>query len=276
MTQLQDWPLRYGVILGKRFTEKQKIAFLRSLTKDFQELGYAVDTTKSYLRLGKNERQAYYNLYAGDFKKAKQIIAVSYETPAKTFGLIKKRPFHLPTASQQFIQILPAILLTVIAAILFWQLVPSIQAHGFVSVWGVLALILLAGVFFFIARYRSGIPNRVNFSQNSAAILAALSLAKKDPALAFVFFDGGATNGYGLQLLEDYLKGKKKVVFLEGLTDTELTETKAGKPYPETARYFTTKGAETSSLKLAGTRKDAAFDEALLEKHVETLLTYLR
>lgn len=115
MPSLNDWILRYGIILGKRFTKKQKQNFLRSAQKEFAEMGYDVDVTRSGLKIAMGTKQEYLNLYAGDFEKAKVVIVTYYDTPAKSFGCYEYEAF------QQYLQRKNAIL-TQYFHCLFWSL----------------------------------------------------------------------------------------------------------------------------------------------------------
>ena len=86
MQPFSDWLLRYGIILGKRRTKRQRLEFLRAAQKEFAEMGYAVDVTRSQLKILKGEKADYYNLYAGNLKAADVVFATYYDTPVKSFG----------------------------------------------------------------------------------------------------------------------------------------------------------------------------------------------
>ena len=67
---VKDVILRYGVLLGKRNTERQKTDFLRAAQKQLEQAGFPVDITCVSASLMRRESVNMYNLYAGDFKKA--------------------------------------------------------------------------------------------------------------------------------------------------------------------------------------------------------------
>ena len=82
---VKDVFLRYGVLLGKRNTERQKTDFLRAAQKQLEQAGFPVDITCVSASLMRRESVNMYNLYAGDFKKADVVFITYYDTPLWQF-----------------------------------------------------------------------------------------------------------------------------------------------------------------------------------------------
>lgn len=225
MVDTKDWLLRYGIILGKRYSVKERTKFLQSAQREFAAMGYAVDTTASEVKLFKNEKRTFYNLYAGNVKDADIVYATYYDTPVKSYGLYQPNAFQMKNNSNVLRVNLLILLMAMIlfGGILYFALFPQIQANGWISFWTVLTA-LLAFLFYSVISYlRGGIPNRVNMIRNTSSILTLLKLAntlpkQKRKKAAFAFVDGGTYSDYGVQMLRSYLKNPKtKIVLLDGV-----------------------------------------------------------
>lgn len=98
----EDWIIRYGAVIRKRFTRNEKLKFLYGISKEFNNMGYVVDVKEA--KIG---RDTNYNLYVGNINKAKYIVAAYYDTPPSTFGilpykLLMKRVEDFPFLYQAF------------------------------------------------------------------------------------------------------------------------------------------------------------------------------
>lgn len=90
---VKDVILRYGVLLGKRNTERQKTDFLRAAQKQLEQAGFPVDITCVSASLMRRESVNMYNLYAGDFKKADVVFITYYDTPLWQFFPKEQKAF---------------------------------------------------------------------------------------------------------------------------------------------------------------------------------------
>ena len=90
---VKDVFLRYGVLLGKRNTERQKTDFLRAAQKQLEQAGFPVDITCVSASLMRRESVNMYNLYAGDFKKADVVFITYYDTPLWQFYPKEQKAF---------------------------------------------------------------------------------------------------------------------------------------------------------------------------------------
>lgn len=226
MQEFRDWLLRYGIILGKRHTKKQRLDFLRSAQKEFAEMGYDVDVTHSELKAFQGAKEDYYNLYAGHPKQADVIVATYYDTPVKSFGAYRYHAFQqsVPRVSM-LINLLPPLLMLILSGcLLYFVNFRELSELGFYNIWGVLTLLVLIGALLFITRTRGGIPNRYNMVRNTSSVIVSFQLASalsdgEKKKTAFVFLDGVTSSNYAFEMLKNYV-GKlegRKLVYLDSI-----------------------------------------------------------
>ena len=226
MKEFKDYVLRYGFILGKRVTEKQRKKFLTVAAQEFSQSSYEVVTTASKLEGGKGVQKSFYNLYSGDFSAAEIIVASYYDTPFKTFSLSKQFAFENGYSQKNScLNLLMGLgLVGATSLIYFFLLSPIINSYGFLSIPGLSTLLMMIAVFSCVINYRSGIPNKFNLVRNTSSLISIFIMAHKLPTelrrkVGFAFLDGGTTGSYGLTMLENYLtKDKKRVlIYLDSL-----------------------------------------------------------
>ncbi len=228
MVETEDWLLRYGVILGKRYTEKQKKKFLRSASKEFQSMGYNVAVTRSEVSVLKTEKKSFYNLYAGDLKKADVVFATYYDTPVKSFNLYRQTAFQnqVPRLAATVHLFVLVALIVLAGALFYYGLLPGIYNKGLLSLPTVGTVVLALLFFYLIMHFRSGIPNRVNMTRNTSSLLTLLQTAnelpkKQQKRVAFALIDGGTTTDYGSRMLKDALgSSRAPIVFLDSVGNT--------------------------------------------------------
>ena len=226
MDKFKDLVLRYCVIFGKRFTSKEKITFLRVISKELTQLGYIVDAKLAKLKLATRRYENYYNAYIGNLDQAELIICTYYDTGIKNFNFNKKYAFT-PHFSKlgYFISISPIIFLFITSLVLnYWVFIPKIQLQGFFSIPGISSIVSTILLFFIILKYKSGIPNQKNFVCNSSSIITIINLInkldkKEKKKIAFVLYDDGNNGQYGLKMLENYAKQlkNKKFIFIDSI-----------------------------------------------------------
>jgi hypothetical protein len=230
MEIFKDLVLRYCIIFGKRFSSTEKLAFLRVLSKELMQLGYMVDVKLAKLELATRRYENYYNAYIGDLNKAELIICTYYDTGLNNFNLQKNYAFS-PQFSKlsYFISIAPILSLFIVSLILnYFVFVPDIRNHGFFSISGISSIISTVILFFFVLKFKSGIPNQKNFVCNSSSIITIINLInqlnkKEKKKIAFVLYDGGNSSQYGLKMLESYSKQlkSKKFIFIDSIGNSE-------------------------------------------------------
>lgn len=226
---LQDLIFRYGILLGKRHSDKQKKAFLRCAKKQFEECGYAVDITKVTASFMKSE-QCFYNLYAGDLRHADILITTYYDTELRTILPKRKKAFHSNYAAiDQLMQMIGlGLFLLALAVGIYFGILPHLH-NGFLNVWGISLLIIMLAAFAFIVHARSGIAKRYNMCRNSSSIITMFQCASilnstQKKSVAFAFLDEGTKSEYGLVMLKDYRKQQRtKQLYLDSVgTQSQL------------------------------------------------------
>lgn len=297
MVETKDWLLRYGIILGKRYSLKERTKFLQSAKKEFAAMGYDVDTTASEVTVFKNEKRKFYNLYAGDPKTADVVFATYYDTPIKSFGLYQPKAFQMKNESKVLrLNLLFLLIATILfCGFLYFVLFPQIQANSWKSIWTALAVVSTVLFYYLISYVRSGIPNRVNMARNTSSLLAILHLAnslsiKKNKKIAFALIDGGTYSDYGMQMMKAYFKkSKKKIIFLDAVgnpgdiqwfTNTTINpEVGQVHPLPTMFRSFgdvlVTAGEfqdDAVMIKYGDTKRDTELDELQLQTVIGALV----
>jgi len=300
MENFRDLVFRYCVMFGRRFSYKEKVAFLRIISKELIQLGYYVDAKIAKLKLAKKRYENYYNAYIGDLNKAELIICTNYDTGINNFNLLKTHAFK-PQFSKlsYFIGLIPIIILFVLSVLLnYFIFIPNIQLQGFLSFSGIASILTTVVLFFFILKFRNGIANKKNFVCNSSSIIAIINLIKKldkksKKQIAFVLYDGGNTNQYGLRMLENYSNNvsKKRIIFLDSIGNSqellffkpenskfniENIDFHQGKMAINFKNYMMITSGKLNEnnevvIKNGHSRKDNDLSPSIIEKHIETL-----
>lgn len=226
MNFLNDLIFRYCLIFGRRFFIKEKITFLRVISKELMQLGYHLDAKIAKLQLTKRKYTNFYNGYIGDLNKSDIIICTYYDTGIKNYNLTTKYAFNnIIRVKDYFISLLPLFFIfLLLLAVDYLYIIPTIQLNSFVSFSGLFFLLTTLFFIYFIIRYQKGIPNKKNFICNSSSIILILNLInklnkKQKERIGFALLDGGCSNAYGLKMLESYLKehDNKIIIFLDSV-----------------------------------------------------------
>lgn len=226
-TRVSDLVLRYGVILGKRFTQGQKRRFLAAAAQQFELSGFgpALEEDKHAVKTAGAKR--FFNLYAGDLRHADVVFVTYYDTPAKS--LVPKtpiRPFRTNFQVRNMwasMALLAAIVFA--AAVLIWcYLWPQVAGAGMFSLWGLLLLVCCVVVLAVVTNCREGFAEKDNVVRNSSSLAVLFDLAHEiaDAGLsnkvAFALLDEGCRSERGLQMLDVRLgKRSPKRVYLDSL-----------------------------------------------------------
>ncbi len=223
MKKLKDLVLRYGVLLRKRFSEKDKLKFLQMSQMEFESMGYQVDVTQTKIRAGKLGSKSYYNLYAGDYKNADLVISTYYDTPVKSFNIYKQEAFNSEKPKSYYIInfIIQLLIIGSFSALFIFALMPRLMDQSILSFWGVLSFLILGLGLYLIKNTRLGIANKNNMIRNNSSVIAMFGLAEKNKGknIAFSFIDDGTNDSYvGVKLLDDYLPSKRiKKIYLDSI-----------------------------------------------------------
>ena len=219
---LYEFLLKYGVVLARRSSLKDKQRVLSAVIQDFGPLGYEVKGVTQKKRF-----QTTLNIHIGNLQKAKTVIVTPYDQPSRRFFSQGYHPFRnvdtfiIKLISENLIQGI----LVLFGLISLWVLVPinPLVAYGLLVVLTVLmvALTLLMP---------QGLRNIANANRFNAGLYVHWSLAqqlKGNPDVAFVLLDHTALNRHGELMLSTVLASRKRmpqVIYLDcvGVGDTMI------------------------------------------------------
>ncbi len=216
--KLQDWYLRYGFILDRRFTGKQKEKFIRSLITDVTSIHMNLKTDQFRLS-EKGEENT--NIYVGNVEKADQIICTYFDTPSLHLGgyhffdkSINKRNTLTVNFTLSVIWLILGVLLTMYVAI------PIFNTYGLTDIRPIFLIVVFIFYFILLNKFSRGIAKRKNLVRNSSSILSLLDFMDnnrngKKNKIAYAFLDSGVTNDQGLDRLKEISKGK--ILFLDSI-----------------------------------------------------------
>lgn len=196
---------------GNRGTARKKMKFLNWYLPQVQKLGYQVDVVS-----GKGDFSRICNVMIGDWKHAKHVLVVPYDTPVLTIAPISYYPFD-HEKNQKLVfrcmmgQLVVSILLAIFSLSIFYYALKLTSSLDYF-------IMVLGGVLFAISIFLGkGLANRNNFNRNNAALSIFTQILNEMPKqTAFIMMDSasGSLKGYGL-LQETYgkkLKHAKAVV----------------------------------------------------------------
>ena len=215
-TQLQDWFYRYGRLLDKRHTEKQKEIFIQSIIQDASalKLNAKIDEFKSTANDRENQ-----NIYIGEISKADIIICTYYDTPSLHMG--EYRFFSQSFNRERTLRM--GVLLSLLALIIVFLftlfiVIPTLNVKGIYNIQSVFWILLYIPYFTLLRKFTKGMSRGNNLIRNTSSILTMLELIKnkKDKKkIAYAFLDGGTTNKAGILRLKE--KTDKNILFLDSI-----------------------------------------------------------
>lgn len=200
---MEDLLVRYGIALGRRYSQKQKKKFLVAMSQEFIHLGYAV----KYANDEKKGSRHSINLFIGNMSSANTIIFTHYDTGSHIiWPNFKYYPLHGEKSMETFrnATLIPPLAFTVVAVAVIYTLMNIITLNAQTRP------ILLTGLVFFgllgISYLSTGFGNRYNLNKNTASVLALLEIAKKLSAeerqkIAFMLLDHGTSDNMGAQMI---------------------------------------------------------------------------
>ena len=205
----EDWVLRYGHMLKKRYSKNQKKRFLNSLAADLSALGHEVS-----LRKDKADKDSLH-VVVGDLKKAHTVVATYYDTSAVStedyfyFDLEKqKKAITIPILALGGLLLVAGLLVTYFFTIPF-------LAQGLT--WRLVLIALGYFVYFLIfGRITKGWPSGKTMIRNTSSLLLVLDYLKDvpDSSLAFVFYDNGVQGKNSVQKVANKLDLERQQLIL--------------------------------------------------------------
>ena len=204
---MRDLVVALAGMFGKRYTNRQKTAFINYIRQRAGKLGDAVRVDRQ--TVGSRQLR---NILIGDIDRARIVIAAPYDTPSAAvlpgihyYPMNARKNRRLDSLDRALALL---IALAFAAAYYFFVLLRFIDAAGDARL---LAFIGVFPVVFLAAGFTAGFANRNNFSRNTASVIAALEYRKRFPSreVAVALLDYSCCGFRGYKNLARYMGEKK-------------------------------------------------------------------
>lgn len=208
---------QYGIFLGRRSKEKEKLAFLERIIEEFNHLGYESKALKKDLK-----RFSGINLYVGDVAKADNLIVAHYDTPNNSFSKESKLyPFNDKKTESSVIEFSKKLALyaIIIGLMLMFVVAYYFKVSGLALrvIW--ISITVLMTLFGYIVL--RGLPNPVSANLNTSSIIAMLKIAESKPKnTAFILTDRECIDNLGDVMVNEALPttiNKKTIIHLKAV-----------------------------------------------------------
>lgn len=187
-----------------RFTKRAKLDYAQILLKDYEALGY-----QGMVKSARKGITSIVNVMVGNFKTAKKVIVVPYDTPSKVFW--KNYKYYAQDGDhalkKNFIPIYTPMIIAYMVLLLMVYGLPMVLSESLQSWVFSFSSLYLIGVLILIIR---GYANTHNTVRNNASLAVAYeyasSLSKEERKdVAFVFTGSNTSRMYGSLMLQEYL-----------------------------------------------------------------------
>lgn len=213
---MKDLMVAVAGLFGRRFTKRQKNAFLRYMGNRAAELDCKAVVDGSGQGMGGGCR----NLYLGNIKRASVILTAPYDTPSRLlwpgmgyYPADPARNLIRESVAMALNLILAALLVGAYYLLVMRRLLPL---GGFAPWWSMVGMLAVAATAF---KLIFGFANRRNYSRNSASIVTALEYQKQQGRdVAVALLDRSCCGYEGYRQLAQYLGGmaqSKRVLMLD-------------------------------------------------------------
>lgn len=230
--QMNDWIVRYGFLLKKRNSDKQKDKFIQTFLSDVLNIRDDINVIEI-----EEKKRKYHNIYIGDVSKADKIITTYFDTPIVSFG-----DYSFTDSEKNKRNTLTRIAFESIASLciglgIFFFLMRVFEGTLLTTVLTVFALAFFY-VFNGIVKGRASSKTQVRNTSSLVLVLSLLAKYKGNKKVAFAIVDGGCTNEIGLVALRNSVKSQSKIYALDSvganvaLTVTECADQKSLKIHP--------------------------------------------
>ena len=225
--QINDWIVRYGFLLKKRNSDKQKNKFIQAFLTDVLSIRDDINVIEI-----EDKKKKYHNIYIGDFSKADKIITTYFDTPIVSFGDYSFSDMENNKRNTLFRITIESIFALMVGVAVFFLLNNFFEGTFLTTVLTIFALVFFF-VFNRIVKGRADGKTQVRNTSSVITILSLLAKYKKNKKIAFAIVDGGCTNSVGLVTLYNNLKKQSKIFELDCvgvneklvLTDSVFKET---------------------------------------------------
>ena len=217
---LDEFLLKYGVVLARRASLKDKQRVLSAVIQDFGPLGYEVK--------GVTQKKRFIttlNIHIGNLQKAKTVLVTPYDQPSRRFFTNGYHPFREADSIliKAFSENLIVGILVLVGLLSLWLVSPVNPMLAY----GILIVLTLAMVFITLMMPQ-GILNIANANRSNSGLYVQWRMAqhfKGDADVAFVLVDHSSLNRHGELMLSTVLASRKnppQVIYLDcvGVGDT--------------------------------------------------------
>lgn len=224
---LDEFLLKYGVVLARRASLKDKQRVLSAVMQDFGPLGYDVKGVTQKKRF-----LTTLNIHIGNLQKAKTVIVAPYDQPSKRLFTKGYHPFREVDAL--WVKLISDNLITGILALLgviSLVILGPINTTAAVVVLVILTVLMVAATLIM----PQGLLNIANANRSNSGLYVMWGLAQKFKGksdVAFVLLDHTALNRHGELMLSTLLSSRRSpvnVIYLDcvGVGDTILVSSDA-------------------------------------------------
>lgn len=210
----KDLLLRYGHILKKRTNNKNKDKFIKSFVKDTVSFRKDISVIEH-----KKNGSTFKNIYVGDIKNAKTIVATYYDTPSHYLGdynIFDRKEQNKKTT--KFILLSSLIYIILGFAILLFYMKTATDILDFKN-YATYIYIAMFGIYFYImGKIARGIKSRHNIIRNTSSVLFILKMMKmKKKYIAYALFDNGCYGSDGIEAVEKMKKPNANIYCLDSI-----------------------------------------------------------
>ncbi|UUX33414.1 hypothetical protein [Fundicoccus culcitae] len=215
---LKDWQFRYMHVFKKRYTNKQKTRFIKSVLSDISQFRDDITVTE----LKSDKRHKVRNIYIGNVKKADIVISTYYDTPSKYFGNFQFFNTEKMQKQTLWVNVLSSLVLLILGVLYTMYIaIPILNQSNML-----LTLLVVAGYllfFWLLSIAAGGHPKPTTRVRNSASILYLLQSMNqvKSKKVAFALVDYGCKNSYGLEGLLAVTKPTSQVYYLDSFASKQ-------------------------------------------------------
>jgi hypothetical protein len=224
---LDEFLLKYGVVLARRASIKDKQRVLSAIIQDFGPLGYEVKGVTQKKRF-----MTSLNIHIGNLQKAKTVIVAPYDQPSKRFFTRGYHPFR--EVDPLWVKLISDNVITgslAVAGILSILMLGPINPTAAVVVLGVLTVLMVLVTLIM----PQGILNMANANRSNSGLYVMWGLAQRlkgAPEVAFVLLDHTTLNRHGELMLSTLLGTRRvpaQVIYLDcvGVGETVLISSDA-------------------------------------------------
>lgn len=210
MKSIKDFLVDYGVVLGSRYSKKEKGLFLQSIRRYCSDNQFNM---KEEIYMGAN----HISIKASD--NPSLILLVPYDTPAISYDgnldyylndqdfLLKRKKRSI--RNKVFLEMIQILILGIISLLTF----RSVSFFRYIGI----VLIAIFSIYYLISRKERSFKTNMNF--NSAAVALSLSLIIKDSLVSVILIDDYYKNAKWKDFLaKNRINEKKNVILLESLS----------------------------------------------------------